>query len=443
VAAPASVFDKRRALHKRKFNEGVPDRQKMTMFDLIYYNPEGNRMSNSSSRRTSRASASSEDLKEPESQPDPEPEGELKTPPRPVEEDNEEDGAMPVPQVKVGPNGEMIIDEESTLIETTAAKRAKEDLLRTPLVFEGDKNGSSAGYGTWGRRRKNVDWGEKETLRFYRALACFGTDFSMMEEVFKKRSRQELKMKFKKEERQNRLLVDKCLREGTVFDPSNFHTDSEEEGERERKEAASTKKRKKKAETKPKRKRVRKVRNSRGYYSSDADESEAATSESDTKRARADPFRNDLNPLSSTEKPSSNAPDPVDVASAVIATAELADDDQPEKPVEEPKKMTTRRRAAFKPNLAASNGRSPRAGNASPLLKSLLSSSEKQKGSSSSSSSAAAFPPGLLAANPALASAEPGSLVLVASPAENDPERQMLHVYRVDEDGGQKEKEAS
>jgi hypothetical protein len=41
---------------------------------------------------------------------------------------------MPVPQVKVGPDGSIIIDEATTLIETTAAKRAKEDFMRSPLV---------------------------------------------------------------------------------------------------------------------------------------------------------------------------------------------------------------------------------------------------------------------------------------------------------------------
>ncbi len=41
---------------------------------------------------------------------------------------------MPVPQVKVGPDGSIIVDDSSTLIETTAAKKAKEDLLKTQLV---------------------------------------------------------------------------------------------------------------------------------------------------------------------------------------------------------------------------------------------------------------------------------------------------------------------
>ena len=74
-------------------------------------------------------------------------------------------------------------------------------------VFE---NGNRAtNYGSWVKRKKTVDWTEKETVRFFKALSIFGTDFSMMENIFKRRSRHELKMKYKKEEKQNRALVDK------------------------------------------------------------------------------------------------------------------------------------------------------------------------------------------------------------------------------------------
>merc|ERR1712083_640182 len=41
------------------------------------------------------------------------------------------------------------------------------------------------------------------------------------------------------------------------------------------------------------------------------------------------------------------------------------------------------------------------------------------------------FPPGLLAANPGLVGARPGSLVVVASPSKTDPGSQLLHVYMV------------
>ena len=50
--ANPTVFDQRKADHKKKFNDGIPERTKLTMFDLIYYNPsDGNRMSTSTSLR--------------------------------------------------------------------------------------------------------------------------------------------------------------------------------------------------------------------------------------------------------------------------------------------------------------------------------------------------------------------------------------------------------
>ena len=67
------------------------------------------------------------------------------------------------------------------------------------------------------------------------------------------------------------------------------------------------------------------------------------------------------------------------------------------------------------------------------LLKSLLS-----QGASSKSSFA--LPPALLAANPGLANATPGSLVVVASPASpqvSSPNAQLLEVYMVAEDDEQ------
>ena len=149
---PPTVFDQRKADHKKKFVEGAPERTRITMFDLIYYNPsDGNRMSNSSSLRSSRAASvdgaaprrDSEDAVVPnrlesvaerlreEAVDEPDSADEAKN-----SNDDASDEALPVPQVKVGADGSIILDEASTMIETTAAKKAKEDLLKSPLVFE-------------------------------------------------------------------------------------------------------------------------------------------------------------------------------------------------------------------------------------------------------------------------------------------------------------------
>jgi len=46
-------------------------------------------------------------------------------------------------------------------------------------------------------------WTEKETKKFYRALELFGTDFSMIAQLFPTRNRNQMKHKFLREEKQN------------------------------------------------------------------------------------------------------------------------------------------------------------------------------------------------------------------------------------------------
>jgi len=57
-----------------------------------------------------------------------------------------------------------------------------------------------------------------ETLKFYRALHTVGTDFLLMQSIFPKRTRHDLKTKFKREDRTNRFLVEKALRCPLNFD---------------------------------------------------------------------------------------------------------------------------------------------------------------------------------------------------------------------------------
>ena len=299
-----TVFDVRKADHKKKFAKDVPERKRITMFDLIYYNPStGDRMtptgssgastpSKCGSIRSSRANSTADAIS---NSGDRRPSTQLREVCKRLEEEvvddpdsienKEENEAPPVPQVKIGPDGALIIDETSTVIDTTAAKKAKEDLLKTPLIFE--SSNMATNYGSWGKKRKNVDWTERETVRFFKALSVFGTDFSMMENVFRRRSRHDLKMKFKKEERTNRALVDKCLSQGLKFDASFFDQESEQEEDEERlaeiekenklkkkeedkiRKEAERKARRELAKKRRPRGQARKKRSTRGYYSSD------------------------------------------------------------------------------------------------------------------------------------------------------------------------------
>ena len=196
---------RRKTDSKRRFSNGIPGRQTMTMFDLIYYNPDNGTEMTSDDLEPSVSVKKTMDLSEKVDDPDADPSN--------LHTDEEE--SLPVPQVKVGVNGEIILDESSTMLETTAARKAKEDLSNTPVVVENSNKFTN--YGTWSKKRRYSDWSEKETFKFYRALSIVGSDFSMMESMFKKRTRQELKLKFKKEEKVNGPLVDKCLKQKGQF----------------------------------------------------------------------------------------------------------------------------------------------------------------------------------------------------------------------------------
>lgn len=180
-----------------KHENKTPDRSKLTMYDLIYYNPVSNPMKRSkgSDLLTRKISVCQpEEIQEEENEDDP-------------------SSSMPVPQVKVGPDGQLIIDEQSLVIEQTNAKKNREVLAKEAII-END----NTGHGFYKRRQKSKEWPKWETLKFYKALNTVGTDFLLMQSLFPHRTRQEIKLKFKKEERINRNLVEKALAYHQEFD---------------------------------------------------------------------------------------------------------------------------------------------------------------------------------------------------------------------------------
>jgi hypothetical protein len=62
-------------------------------------------------------------------------------------------------------------------------------------------------------------WSEDETTFFFKALECFGTDFSFLEIVLKPRNRAQIKNKFRKEEKDNPILVETALKR---YDPKKL-----------------------------------------------------------------------------------------------------------------------------------------------------------------------------------------------------------------------------
>lgn len=394
-----SQFMRRKLDHKRKFMKGVPERGSLTMFDLIYYNPEyGQRMSVEDKE--------AENVDDPENDnqqvPNTTVEIPVAEPATPERSLIAEDEAIAVPQVKVGLNGEIILDESSLQLETTEQKKAKDFLQQSPVVFESNK--TTTNYGTWSKKRRHNDWSEKETLRFYRALSVVGSDFSMMESIFKNRTRQELKLKFKKEEKLNNKMIDKCLKErGMYTDLEELMKESDDE------EAADDVKGRGRKTTK---KRPRRRYKNKGYY-----DSSSGGEDADEETSRS-PARKKGRQCSNEEKQMVRIKRP-QVMHRENVNNQLI------------RPHSSRSEAI---SLSQFTDQANEGGEACVQVSNSQVKLTKGPGSN------VQFPPGLLAANPGLVGAKPGSLVVVASPNKSDPSSQLLHVYMVSSKNKEKEK---
>lgn len=66
-------------------------------------------------------------------------------------------------------------------------------------------------------------WDKKDTQLFYDSLECCGCDFSMINLLFPKRSRSNLKEKYKKESKINSNKIEEILNKYTKFDIEKFN----------------------------------------------------------------------------------------------------------------------------------------------------------------------------------------------------------------------------
>lgn len=135
------IANAKKEFHQR-LNGKIPDKSRLTMYDMIYYNPATNpmskpsvkseskdRMSDTSSissvRTVNSRNSSVQNVSKVKSE----------------NTDSNQD-AMPVPQLKLGPNGEIVLDEQSLVIETTKNKEAREMLEKSDIVYDDEFSGS-------------------------------------------------------------------------------------------------------------------------------------------------------------------------------------------------------------------------------------------------------------------------------------------------------------
>ncbi len=109
------------------------------------------------------------------------------------------------PQLKFAEDGSIIINEESLIIN-----REEEEPVFNDTVVEGEQIDNLT-YISYRKFHHTKKWTERETAKFYKALGMIGTDFTMIQRLFHHRSRDEIKRKFKREEKLNQALIDKIM----------------------------------------------------------------------------------------------------------------------------------------------------------------------------------------------------------------------------------------
>ena len=127
------------------------------------------------------------------------------------------------PQLKFAEDGSIVINEESLLIQ-----RPQIEPIYDSTVVESEQN-DNLNYNSYRKFHHTKKWTQKETVKFYKALSMIGTDFTMIQRLFIHRNRDEIKRKFKREEKLNQALIDKILSRTAEIDLSVFVSASSDE----------------------------------------------------------------------------------------------------------------------------------------------------------------------------------------------------------------------
>ncbi|OQR76611.1 hypothetical protein BIW11_07669 [Tropilaelaps mercedesae] len=231
AARRADEFREMLIASRRKFakvKEPV-DTSKLTMLDLIYYNPPGapmtRHLAKSAGKDKEQRRGNGSIASDVQQSLEPELEDELSrgstmvtraavdAPAKPTPEVEDEEEEVVGPRVVVAADGSIQIDEASLII-----RRPNPEDQRHNLKVTIEEPGKTK-YDSFKRKKtKKCTWTTRETSKFYRALSICGTDFTLMTQFFPTRSRQDLKNKFKREEKSNAALVDKAIHHPTQFE---------------------------------------------------------------------------------------------------------------------------------------------------------------------------------------------------------------------------------
>ncbi|KAI9512560.1 hypothetical protein F5148DRAFT_973313 [Russula earlei] len=116
-------------------------------------------------------------------------------------------------QVRIGPNGETIVDEESLFVD-----RAEEHDTDNYVHVEESDATKFVNSGSYSKKFRGTRWTAEETELFYAALSQFGENYELMSYVLPGRDRKACKAKFKTEDKKNSHRINHCLKNRVPYD---------------------------------------------------------------------------------------------------------------------------------------------------------------------------------------------------------------------------------
>lgn len=112
------------------------------------------------------------------------------------------------PQMQIV-GGEIQVNADSTFVDRH--RQAADELGDSRIVEEETAYSKVVNNASYSKHAIAERWDNTETEKFYVALSTWGTDFTMLAQLFPGRSRRQLRNKFKLEERRNRVKLDLAL----------------------------------------------------------------------------------------------------------------------------------------------------------------------------------------------------------------------------------------
>lgn len=112
------------------------------------------------------------------------------------------------PQMQIV-GGEIQVNTESIFVDRH--RQAAEELGDSRVVEEETSYSKILNNASYSKHKIAERWDNAETEKFYVALSTWGSDFSILSQLFPGRSRRQLRNKFKLEERKNRVKLDLAL----------------------------------------------------------------------------------------------------------------------------------------------------------------------------------------------------------------------------------------